>query len=436
MAMIDLSADAQADYAVPRKTAWGTFALIYLLMLMDYVDRQIIVSMFPQLKTEFGLSDTQLGALVSIVALTVGLGAFPVAMLIDRWSRTRAIVVMGSLWSLATTACGLAQNYAHMFISRALIGVGEAGYGPAGGALLSTFFPSRMRAFILGAFQSAAGIGSIVGIVLGGYIAAHWGWRAAFGVVGVPGLILALMFFFVPDYKTVSLRAEAGAAAKPSWRSVLAAMVGELRGSPTAVLVALGGAMQLAVMATMITWLPSYFNRALQMSTERAAATTAVVILAMSVGAAIWGAVIDRLGRKMPKRKLQGLAVLCVATTATFVFAFGAMPAGEAQIKFIVLGGLLMSATLGTVLAVAADVIHPSFRATAIAFVTLVGNLGMAGGPFMVGVLSDTYGLQQALTLLPLSSLGAAALCVWASRSYDTDARRAAAFRLAQPLPA
>lgn len=437
MAMLELPPDAEArsDYSVPRRTAWTAFALVFTLMLMDYIDRQIIVSMFPHLKAEFGLSDTELGALVSIVALTVGVGAFPAAIVIDRWSRTRAIVVMGSIWSLATMACGLAQHYLHLFVARSFIGVGEAGYGPAGGALLSTYFPTRIRAFILGAFQAAAGIGAVLGVLLGGFIATHWGWRSAFGVVGIPGLVVALLFLLLPDYKTVDLRAGSAAPARRSLRDVVGAMWHELRGSPTAVLAALGGAMQLAVMASMATWLPTYFNRVAGAPTDRAGAMAAVVILALSIGAAVWGALIDRFGRRTPRRKLQSLVGLCLLTMAIFVFAFGELPAGDAQFRLIVLGGALASATLGTVLAIAVDVIHPSFRATAVAFVALVGNLGLAGGPFIAGLLSDAWGLQRALALLPLAGVGAAALFWRASCTYDTDARRAAA-RIAVPTAA
>ena len=411
----------------PRAASWLTFGLVFLLMMVDYIDRQIIVSMFPHLKEEFSLSDTQLGALVSVVALAVGVGVFPIAMLVDRWSRTKGILIMGSLWSLATMACGWATNYTQLFASRMVVGIGEAGYGPAGSALLSSKFPTAMRGFILGAFQSAAGIGSIVGVVLGGFITAQWGWRAAFGIVGIPGLVLALLFWFVPDYKTISVQ-EDGAAKSDGIKVLFLAVFRELRSTRTALFMSLGGAMQLAVISTMTTWLPSFFNRVHGVSTQQAGAMTGIAILAFSIGAAVWGKVVDRAGTTTPTNKMLVLAGLCVATTITFAVAFGAMPVGKAQIGLIVLGGFLMSCTLGTVLSITLDVIQPAFRATAAAFTTLVGNLGIAGGPFLLGILSDQFGLQTALTWVPVLSLAAAYLILVASRTYAADSARAAEF--------
>ena len=406
------------------RQAWTTFTLIFLLMVMDYIDRQVIVSMFPSLKAEFGWTDTQLGGLVSIVALTVALGALPVAMFVDRWSRTKGILVMGTIWSVATLTCGFAKGYSHFFLARLCVGAGEAGYGPAGSALLAHRFPARMHGFIMAAFQAAGGIGSILGVLLGGYIAAHWGWRAAFGVVGIPGLILALAFWFVPDYKTVSLRREA--ATEPAG-NFLVATFREFRAAPTALLVSIGGAMQLGLVAIMITWLPSFFARVHGVEQQQAGAMTALVILAYSVGAMVWGRVIDRAGLRGPEQRLTMMAVISLASGAVVGCAFGLMPVGPLQTAGIIFGGFLMSCTLGTVVAITLEVIHPAFRATAAAFTALVGNLGMALGPFALGVLSDAYGLEGALVATPVFTVLAALLFLLARPIYRADRKRAEA---------
>lgn len=404
-------------------SAWLTFGLVFLLMMVDYIDRQVIVSMFPSLKAEFGWSDTQLGALSSVVALTVSLGALPIAVLVDRWSRTRSIMIMGTVWSAATMACGLATGYLQLFLARLTVGLGEAGYGPAGSALLASRFPARMHGFILGAFQAAGGIGSIIGVVLGGYITAKWGWRAAFGVVGVPGLMLALMFWFVPDYKTFqvnqsSQRSSLGGLLRAIWRA--------LRQAPTALIVSLGGALHLGLVANMLTWLPSFYTRVHQLPQERAGAMTAMTVLAFSLGVIVWGRAIDRLGVTHRTRRLQAMAALCVVCAALMAVAFGVMPAGRAQIGMIVLGGFFMGCTVGTVIAIVLDVIHPAFRATSAAFVALLGNLGLAIGPLAVGMVSDRFGLQAGLTLAPIFSLLAAAVFLGCVRVYRTDLQRLA----------
>lgn len=418
----DVAQTGESTQAVST-SAWLTFGLVFLLMMVDYIDRQVIVSMFPALKAEFGWTDTQLGALSSVVALTVSLGAMPIAVLVDRWSRTRSIMIMGTLWSAATMACGLATGYLQLFVARLTVGLGEAGYGPAGSALLATKFPARMHGFILGAFQAAGGVGSIIGVVLGGYITAHWGWRAAFGVVGVPGLILALLFWFVPDYKTFQPHS---GAQRPSVSGLVRAIWQALRQAPTAMLVGLGGALHLAFVANMLTWLPSFYTRVHQLPQERAGAMTAMTVLAFSVGVVVWGRTIDRLGVSHRARRLQAMAVLCLVCAALMAFAFGLMPVGRAQIGLIVLGGFFMGCTVGTVLAIVLDVIHPAFRATSAAFVALLGNLGMATGPLVVGMVSDRVGLQVGLTLAPIFSVLAAAVFVGCVRVYRADLQRLA----------
>src|SRR4029434_891608 len=189
-----LAHDLPADRPAPRRYAWMVFAILFALMVVDYVDRQVIVSMFSHLKADWGLTDIQLGSLVSIVSVTVALGAVPLSLLADRWSRVKSIFLMALVWSLATIACAFATSYAQLLGTRAVVGIGEAAYGTVGAALLATLFPLRMRSSVLGAFFLAGIAGSVLGVVLGGFIAERWGWQAGFGAVGVPGLLLALVF--------------------------------------------------------------------------------------------------------------------------------------------------------------------------------------------------------------------------------------------------
>ena len=129
----------------PRRYAWTVFAIVFALMVVDYVDRQVVVSMFPYLKAQWTLSDGQLGGLVSIVSIMVALGTIPLSLLADRWSRVKSIFLMALVWSIATIACAYAQNYGHLLVARSIVGLGEAAYGSAGVALLATMFPARMR---------------------------------------------------------------------------------------------------------------------------------------------------------------------------------------------------------------------------------------------------------------------------------------------------
>ena len=182
------------DPPVSRGYAWVAFALIIELMLSDYLSRQVINAIFPFLKAEWSLSDAQLGSLVSVVALVVGVMTFPISLVADRWGRVRSATAMALVWGLATIACGLAGNFTTMFIARAMVGLGEAGYGSAGGAILTSVFPRRLHSTVIGAFLAAALFGSVLGVVLGGIIAKSLGWHMAFIIVGAGGLVLAVVF--------------------------------------------------------------------------------------------------------------------------------------------------------------------------------------------------------------------------------------------------
>jgi MFS family permease len=404
---------------VPR--ARVVFAAAFTLMLLDFADRQVVVATFPQVQAEWGLSDAQLGALVSVVSVTVGLGAFPAALIVDRWSRVRAIAFMGTIWSLAAAAAGAAQSYGQLLTARAALGAGEAGYGPAAGALLATMFPPARRATVLGAFQAAAPLGAMLGVVLGGVVAARWGWRAAFWVFVPPGLVLALLFLRVRDYPTVRLDGPPGAR---SARGVLRELFRARSGTAGYI----GGAVQLVVVSTVYTWLPSQLHRAYGLPVDRAAAATGLVILAGFAGMIGFAHVADRAAvRNLPARLLVP-AGLAMFTAGLLTTAFVAVGPGVVQFLLIVVGGATMTAAVGPVSAVVVDVVHPAVRATAASLLSLTQNLfGLAMGPLLTGLLSDAYGLPFAMSVVPLFCLLAAGVFLLAARTYVPDLQRAAA---------
>ena len=127
------------------------------------------------MKAEWGLSDKQLGALVSVVSVTVALGALPVALFADRASRVKSIVAMATVWSLATISCMFTRSYGQLLAARAVVGLGEAGYGSVGAALIASHFPARMRGALMAGFFASASVGSVLGVMLGGVIAAQLG---------------------------------------------------------------------------------------------------------------------------------------------------------------------------------------------------------------------------------------------------------------------
>jgi predicted MFS family arabinose efflux permease len=410
------------DYLVSKKQAWFAFAMTFALMLFDYIDRQVIVSLFPHMKDEWNLSDKQLGGLVSVISIVVALGCIPVALLADRVSRVKSIFIMATTWSIATISCMFTANYSQLFVARAVVGVGETGYGSVGAAVISTLFPKRLRGALLGAFFAAASLGSVLGVVLGGVIAAKWGWKAAFGVVGIPGLVLAVLYLLVKDYKTVTLTPKLDQVTE-SLGGTLKHIFGTLARTRTLLWLCIGAAMQLIVVSAVWSWLPSYLNRFYGLAPEQGAKQAALVVLVGALGSFVWGIVVDRLSLQRARNKLPALAVLCLITLCVLMLAFAGMQPGADQFKLILLGGFFMTATVGVVSGVVIDVIHPGVRSTGSAVLSLFQNLlGLAIGPFLVGALSDQWGLQVALSVVPLFSILAAVFFLIAARSYETDA--------------
>lgn len=418
--------DALPGYhPVARRYAWTVFTVLFALMVVDYVDRQVIVSMFSHLKAQWALSDSQLGALVSVVSVTVALGAIPLSLLADRWSRVKSIFLMALIWSLATIACAFAGSYAQLFAARSVVGLGEAAYGTVGAALLATLFPPRMRSTVLGAFLAAGMLGSVLGVVLGGVIAERWGWQAGFGAVGVPGLFLALLFLLTArDYKTVALPSASarGGLAKSRFRTVAA----ELLRPRSAPIACIGAGLQLLAASTIYAWLPSYFNRFYGLAPDHAGLKAGLVVLGGGIGAVFWSIVADRLSVRRPNARLYVPAVASVLTTALLCPAFALLSPGPAQYALLVAGGLVMVGTIGPIAAVVVDVTHPGLRATASAMLSLTQNLiGLAAGPLLTGFLSDRYGLPAAMATAPAFCLLAAAMFVLAARTYEKDLKNA-----------
>lgn len=427
--------DPQDGYLIGKGQAWFAFAMTFGLMLFDYIDRQVIVSLFPHIKAEWNLNDKELGGLVSIISIVVAVLGIPIALLADRMSRVKSIFFMATTWSIATIACMFAGSYAQLFAARATVGAGEAGYGSVGAALISSLFPKRLRGALLGAFFAAASLGSVLGVLLGGAIAAKWGWKAAFGVVGVPGLGIALLYLLVRDYKTVALPPKLDAithSASGTAKHIFATL-GRTR---TLLWVCLGAAMQLIVVSAVWSWLPSYLNRFHGMAPDVASKQAALVVLVGALGSVFWGYVVDRLALPKASRKLSSLTVLCVITLLVFMAAFGSGQSGATQLKLVLLGGFFMTCTVGVVSGIVIDVIHPGVRSSGSAVLSLFQNLfGLAIGPFLVGVLSDMWGLQQAMAVVPAFSVLAAAFFMVASRSYDHDVRQVEGIQLDSATP-
>lgn len=418
-------AESAAPPTVNRSYAWVIFALTFGLLLSDYMSRQVLNAVFPILKLEWSLSDTQLGSLSSIVALLVGLLTFPLSVVADRWGRVRSVILMAGLWSLATLACALAASYNQMFVARFFVGVGEAAYGSVGIALILSIFPAHMRSTLASAFMAGGPVGSVVGMALGGVVATHFGWRWSFGAMAVFGLALVILYAVI--VRESKLRSEAETAARSSAQAQppkLRAIFSGLFASRSVIAAYVGSGLQLFIMAAMLAWLPSFLNRYYGLPTDKAGVAAAAFILIGAIGMTVCGVITDRVSRKAPSRKWT-VAIAYSLLSAGLLLAGFMLPAGTGQLVLIALGMAMVAGTTGPAGAMVANLTHPSIHATAFATLTLANNLlGLAPGPFVTGMIADRIGLAGAMQIVPLIALGAAAAFAFGKRYYAGDLQR------------
>ncbi|MNH65420.1 Hexuronate transporter [compost metagenome] len=417
----DQMSDVDTSISIPRRYAWLVFALTFGLLISDYMSRQVLNAVFPLLKTEWLLSDSQLGLLSGIVALMVGLLTLPLSLLADRFGRVKSLAIMAALWSLATLGCALAENYEQMFIARFMVGVGEAAYGSVGIAVVVAVFPREMRATLASAFMAGGVFGSFLGMALGGVLAQHFGWRWAFGAIALFGLILAFLYpVLVKEKRIASSHQNKNRSKTPHIQSPLKT----LYSSRSVIATYIGSGLQLFVGGTVIVWMPSYLNRYYGMSTDKAGVMAAVIVLCSAVGTILCGMLCDYLGRNCPDRKVSLAITYCLVSCVLLLIAF-AVPAGRSQLLLICLGMFIALGTNGPSSAMVANLTHNSVHGSAFATLTLANNfLGLALGPLVVGKVSDVIGLHSAFQLMPLVSIAAAAVFFYAKRYYHKDIAR------------
>ncbi len=413
----------QNDKTLASSTTF-IFILLFLLYMFDYIDRMVIVSLFPFLKQDWGLTDTQCGLLVSAVYWSILILTLPVSVLVDRWSRKKSIGLMAFLWGLATLACAFTRSFGQLFIARTAVGIGEAGYAPGGTAMISAMFPKEKRARMLGIWNASIPLGSALGIMLGGLIAEHFGWRHAFGLVALPGLTVALLFFYIKDYKTIALVKTVGSGDKqkavPMSRrdSVI-----HLLGNKTLLFNNLAFAANTFTTTALMTWLPSYFQRVEGISISRAATKGGIVMLLAIIGAPLGGYLTDRW---FQKRGNARMLFPCISSIVTGVLLFTAFRffRGETQYAILLAAGVAAVAFVPAAVAVTQDVVHPGLRATSLSLCVVIQHLlGSALGPPSIGALSDALGLETALLFLPVSTLLAGGLFFAGSFFYQSDSQ-------------
>ncbi len=404
------------------------FMLLFLLYMFDYIDRMVVTSMFTSIEKDWGISHTQSGLLVSAVYWAIVILTFPISILVDRWSRTKTIGVMAIMWSLATALCALTGNFVQLFMARMLIGVGEAGYAPGGSAMISGLYPVERRARMMGLWNASIPLGSAIGVLLGGIIAAKLGWKHAFGIVAVPGFIIAVLFLFVKDYKTVDLSFYDKNSNKIKMEKK--DMVREFFTKPSVLFTYLGIACVVFVTTSMLTWLPTYFENMRHLPQETAGKMASSVMVLALVGAPLGGFLTD-LWRKSKVNARLLFPATSTLLSAIVLFLALVFFKGTIQYVLFLIFGVLVLAFISGAASVTQDVIHPGLRATSYAIAVVVQNLlGASTAPIVMGKIYDLTNIQTALSVLPFILLLGALLFWFGSRYYEADLGKVAAIRL------
>jgi MFS family permease len=420
--------DENKGYLFSKRYSNYVFVLLFLLYMFDYIDRTIITSMFTSIERDWGITHTQSGMLVSAVYWAIVVLTFPVSLLVDRWSRTKMIGIMAIVWSLATALCAITGNYVQLFMARLLIGVGEAGYAPGGSAMISGLYPIEKRSKMMGIWNASIPLGTAIGVLLGGIIATSWGWKHAFGLVAFPGLIVAILFLFVKDYKTVDLSFISRSEQKVKMERK--DIIREFLSRPSIIYTYFGITAVVFVTTSLITWLSTYFEAVRGLPQEKAGSMASSVMVLALVGAPLGGILTDRWRKTRLNARLF-LPALTTLTSAVLLFLALFVFKGTLQyIVFLLLGIAVMMFISGAA-SVTQDVIHPGLRATSYAIAVVVQNLlGSSMAPLVLGRIYDKSDIVTAMSITPFILVIGALLFYLGSKYYERDMEKVTKVKL------
>ncbi len=413
-----------------RKYVLGMLVVVYVF---NFLDRQIVTILAEPIKNDLGLNDTQIGLMTGLAfALFYTILGVPIARLADRANRVSIISVALVVWSGMTALCGLANNFVQMLVARIGVGVGEAGCSPPAHSLIADYYPPEQRASALSIYALGIPIGSILGLLAGGWIAEFYGWRMAFFIVGIPGILLAVVLKMTVREPIRGMSDPDGRAATSEQPPLLDTLKILLR-NRTMVHLAMGGALTSFVGYGLGQWLPAFFIRIHELGIAETATYFGLVLgVASAVGTFLGGTMADRLA----KRDVRMYTWLpAVGVLLAFPFYVVAMMSDQPYlaIAILVAPSLLNSLWLGPAFGTIQNLAPTRMRAMASAILLFILNIiGLGLGPFMVGVLSDLLAgpfgeesLRYAILIATVAYFWAGAHFLLAGRSIRADLKNA-----------
>ena len=425
-----------AGNAAPS-TRYRTYVLSMLVVVyvFNFLDRQIVTILAEPIKLDLGLNDTQIGLMTGLAfALFYTILGVPIARLADRANRVSIISAALVIWSGMTVLCGQAQNFAQMLAARIGVGVGEAGCTPPAHSLIADYYPPEQRASALSIYALGIPLGSILGLLAGGWIAEFYGWRMAFLIVGIPGVLLAVLFKMTVREPLRGLSDPAGSAAAAA-QPPLGTTIATLLRNKTIVHIAMGGALTSFVGYGLGQLLPAYFIRIHEMGIAETATYFGLVVgVASAIGTFLGGTIADRIGQE-DKRRYMWLPAVGVLVAFPFYLAAMLVDQPYLAIAILVVPSLLNSLWLGPAFGTIQNLAPTPMRAMASAILLFVLNIiGLGFGPFLVGVLSDLLSgvageqsLRYAIIIATAAYFWAGAHFLLAARTIRADLEKASA---------
>ena len=387
---------------MPRKLyPYTTLALLTALSILNYIDRNMLLGVQPLVQKEFRINDAQTGLLTSAFFFCYMIAAPLVGWMGDRFSRKNIVLIGIAVWSGFTLLTWLVRDYHQLLLRHTIVGIGEASYATIAPSLVADLFPFERRGRMLSIYYLGLPLGSALGILLGGPLGEHLGWRVPFMLAGIPGFLLAVIFWILPE-------PERGQTEKLVATPERSTFLGLFR-NPAFVTASLGMAMYTFAVGGLQVWIPTFLHRIRGMSVSRAAVTFGLIAAVNGIVATILG---GWIGDRMLKRhdgayyRFSGIAMYAaVPLMIAAVYTTG--PLMLPAIFFAVFALLIGT---GPSNAAVVNSVDPAIRSTALAVNTFaIHALGDAFSPTLIGWVSDRTSLQTSFW----AAFVAAALSGW-----------------------
>ena len=379
-----MSTGSSKEFKIGGIGAHMVLIICSLLYMVNYMDRQVLSAVLEPMRLDLGLNDAQAGVIQTVFLLSIAFFSFPVAFLVDRWSRKKSIGLMAIIWSVFTFLTGKGLNFLTVIIPRAIVGVGEAGFSAGGTAMITAAYPKESRGKVMGVFNLVIPLGAALGVILGGMIAESSGsWRTPFYVFAIPGIVLGIAAFFMRDYKTVVDVDEEGKK-RGFWKAGA-----DLFKIPTLKWVFIGYGIHNIMAFSVLTWFSAYFMRSQGITVDKAGTLLGIISLMAVVGAPLGGFLADTWQKKNNKARML---LPAVADLVSALVLIGALLLKVQGIGFYLAlaWGVVFMMGLPALSAVTQDVVPPGLKGMAWGMTVLTMYVfGGGWAPYAVGAISD-----------------------------------------------